>query len=185
MIARPTKILLEELHILYADDVAVNRMNFAKDNYYKPKNGGEWSGEITLWKDRLGARCEAAGKLYFNPVSWNLYIHHLPDFDNFIDVKGVQHKHHCMIVQKDDPPHWAYVLVDASEHPIYDVVGWCWGWEAKQTGLTDPSRENRPAHFISRENQIMKPPHTLWELLRGLQKARLDWEGDTLPPQQA
>ncbi len=114
---------------------------------------------------------EVAGKLYLNPVIWNAFrsygsIHNLADLEDWIDVKTRTKSWHDLIVQEDDPPGWAYLLVYSNRHPVYQIVGWCWGWEAQQKKFWDDPAGGRAAYFVKRAETIMKPPEELFAIVR-------------------
>jgi hypothetical protein len=115
--------------------------------------------------DILGARCERAAKICFEPIVWNKLppaaaIGDVPDLGDFIDVKGVRLDEHCLVVKIGGVKmSWAYLLVSAENHPHYWLAGWLWGHEV----ATDDNLERsfgpyieRPAYRIHPE-QLHKP----------------------------
>ena len=163
-------ITLKAEHIEFADKIAARRrerglLRGARNghNIERP----EFSFEV------LGSRCEAAGKLFLNPVKWHAYsetVGGLPDLDDFIDVKGAPKSHHRMPVQQGQPDNWAYLLILGHNHPVYELVGWAWGFECKAgRELQDPVG-GMPAYWIDQSDPIMKPPQELFDELRRRQE---------------
>lgn len=85
----------------------------------------------------VGGRSEAAAWTYLFPIHWRWYIFgltRLPDLGKLIEVKGTESRgRQRLILPKKGgiapPSEWAYLLVDASQHPLYRMVGWLYGWE--------------------------------------------------------
>lgn len=149
------RITLTSEHIDYADNIGACRRGHAFVKNRKNHNGLIGSFDKLLHADRLGARCELAGKLFMNPIRWHALsdkISGLPDLGNFIDVKGVERPHHSLIVQKDDEEDFAFLLVDGSLHPDYLIVGWIWGREAKSDRFWKDPTGHRPAFFVARSS---------------------------------
>lgn len=99
-------VTLEPLHIEFADKIARWRRNAAVDRSRPAHNGAPVKYQAALSIDVLGARAEAAGKLYLNPIRWNAYaesVRDLADLGDWIDVKGRAKSWHDLIVQRDDP----------------------------------------------------------------------------------
>jgi len=162
-------LLPEDIEL--ADRVAVRRQEAAEQRGRKGHNGAASTGKNALALHVLGARTELAGKFYFHPkCHWNDFrdkIYRLPDLEDWIDVKGVDKFGYRLIVQKNDPPEWAYLLIVAQRHPIYDVIGWCWGHEAQQKRFwDDPQRTDRPAYYVGHREDFIKAPHLLYDELR-------------------
>jgi hypothetical protein len=144
-------VRLELSHIDFADNVAALRRSQAFMRARKAHNRAPTNFDGAFAIDRLGARCEVAGKLFLNPIVWHAYaerISGLPDLGDFIDVKGRSKDWHSLIVQKDDEDRWAFLLVDASGHPDYRMVGWLWGHEAKQQEFWNDPAGGRAAFFV-------------------------------------
>jgi len=133
---------------------------------------------IAEWYHILGYRGELAGFLVLNALdpamTWSRKANvdavgnKIADYDAFVDAKTAGQDLHGMPVQrydpeskkknKGDPPEWAYLFILGHEHPKYTVVGWCWGKEAQAAvPLTDPLGKERHAHFITKDNPILKP----------------------------
>ena len=165
-------IRLEKLHIDFADDLAARRRGAALEIERGAREGHEIERpEFDL--EVLGARCEAAGKLFLNPVKWHAFsrtVRDLPDLDDFIDVKGAPQAHHSLLVQEGQPDNFAYLLILGHAHPDYEIVGWAWGWECKKDReLSDPVG-GMPAYFVGQDESILKPPDELREILRERQQ---------------
>lgn len=172
-------VTMETLHIDFADKIAVKRRRNASDNNWRGSQGAPEDDAHALPLDILGARAEAAGKLYMNPVTWNAYSlrHTDADLDDFIDVKGVADSYRRLLISPKKPDHWAYLLVDASAHPEYQIVAWCWGHEGKQQKYWEVKRTDGGGYFIPRNDPIMKPPQELLEELRRRQNTRKGMAG--------
>lgn len=161
------KVRLERLHLSFADKVGFQRHQNAMVNGREPCNGAPNDPVTSLEMHIMGARCEAAGKVYYNPVKWHAYkpsgIRNLPDLEDWIDVKGRGKHWHHLVVQKDDDPSWAYVLVSAEDHPLYHIVGWLWGKEAMLKKFWDEPVPGRPAYFARRP---LRDPADLYREIR-------------------
>jgi hypothetical protein len=94
-----------------------------------------------------------------------------PDLEEWIDVKGVDEHHHRLIIGAEKNPDWAYLLVDATDHPTYEIVCWCWGHEGKQELYWEVHREDGGGYFIRRDNPMMKSPQELMDIIRERQRA--------------
>lgn len=159
-------VRLTKDEIRFADSVGRAFHDQAKKRNRQPRNGAPIDDHEALAIHILGARCEYAGKLYCDPVVWHTEIlddvRNTADLEDWIDIKGIEKSHYRLMVQKDDQENWAYFLVDGTLHPLYKMIGWCWGHEAKQKQYWDDPKGGRPAYFVPRTAPIMKPP---WELL--------------------
>jgi hypothetical protein len=137
--------------IEYADNIAALRQGTAFLKRRANANGLIGSFDQLLAIHRMGARCEAAGKLYMNPIRWHAFagrIKGLPDLGDFIDVKGRSRASYDLPVQKDDEDDFAFLLITAESHPDYAIHGWAWGREAKNDQFWDDPKGGRPAYFM-------------------------------------
>lgn len=158
-----------------AVEVGVRRQRDAEAKHRAAHNNAPTNHDDALALNIMGARCEAAAVLFFRPVLWHALkprIHRLPDLDTFIDVKGVDKPTHKMIVQENDPPEWAYVLVDGHAHPRYEIVGWCWGHAAQNPihWVAQSARIRGAAYFINRFDGVIDDVDLLTPILRERQR---------------
>lgn len=146
--------------ILYADILALKRQASSdRSGGRVPMRGAPRGYAKELQLNIIGCRCECAGFLYCCNVcpriccpEWHAFVDNpvgLPDFDDWVDVKGRSEHWHEMPVQSSDPPDRAYTLVRAHAHPLYEIVGWCYGWEAHQLKRSDPTGRDAPAHWVN------------------------------------
>ena len=152
--------------IEYADNIAALRQGTAFFKNRVNANGLTGSFDQFLAINRLGARCEAAGKIYLNPIRWHAFaeqIKGLPDLGDFIDVKGRSRASYDLPVQKDDEDDFAFLLITAESHPVYAIHGWAWGREAKDDRFWDDPKGGRPAYFMDQE--LLRPPEELHALV--------------------
>jgi hypothetical protein len=157
-----------------AHEAAVKRRQSAIDNRRPPRNGSPDGGDKAFAIDLLGTCTERISKDYMDPIQWNAFTANpskgIPDLQKYrlmIDVKGRSKSHYELPVQINGcHDNWAYLLVTAVEGNKYafDIRGWCWGWEARSVGVTDPSKQNMPAYFVPQNHAVMKPPAELWKL---------------------
>ena len=71
------------------------------------------------------------------------------DVGGIVEVRTRTKDWHALIVHPQDKDEAPYVLVDASQTPVFRLVGWVYGKEGKQQKFwSDPSGKNRPAFFI-------------------------------------
>ena len=165
---RPPLVTLEPWQVKFADSVARRRQDAAERRRRQSVNGGASEGEEAFYNHILGCRGEAACKLWLNPISWQAYaerISNLPDLGDFIDVKAVENPKHRLLVQAEAKTHWAYVLALGHRHPRWEMVGWCWGSEAKKREYWRDPKGGRPAYFVPRER--LRPISELWAIVRG------------------
>ena len=166
-----TKILLRPDQIEFADYIGNKRQDTAEARRLRGNHGLVAGLERQRWLHILGARCEMAAWRYLGPMPWNCYVFDpsdLPDLSDWIEVKGVEHPNDTLIVppKKNNvrpPLHWAYVLVNGCDHPLYEVVGWRWGHEFLDDAHVDQS--------IPRPTWRARPPYR--EPIELLEEVRL------------
>jgi hypothetical protein len=131
-------------------------------------NGWEPTFAEALANDRVAACAEHAAKLWLDMaggVEWDQFGIGRPDLAGFIDVKAVDVSSHCLIVQKKYPRAWAYLLVDATFEPDFEIVGWLWGDAAKRDDWwrvrQSRTGKDRSAYFIERKH--LWAPEQLFE----------------------
>lgn len=167
------EIELRALHIEFAETLARRRQSAAIKRMRPARNGAPFDGSDALQYHRLGCFGEAAAKVFLNPVTWNAFaadVSDLPDLDDFIDVKTCRKASYRLIVQQDSPPNWASLLVCSERHPIYTMVGWAWGHEAKKPEhWCDPNGDGY-AFFVPQ--RLLHPPEELIDVLRERQRER-------------
>jgi hypothetical protein len=164
----PVRITPPQNVIDYADNVAALRRSRAFLWRLKNADGLVGDFDTLLAMDRMGARCEAAGKLYLNPIHWHACTERFkgaPDLGDFIDVKGRYRDTDDLIIQKDDQDRFAYLFVSAEHHPDYLIFGWAWGHEAKQEQWWRDPRGRNPAYFMPVED-LPHPPDELLSLVQ-------------------
>jgi len=145
-------ITLGPQQIACADEIARKRQGAAVLRQRPAHNGAPVDYERALSINVSGARCEMAGWKWLRPIKWHALaedIGSLPDLGDFIDVKGISKSRHKLIVQKNDPPDWAYLLICSEQHPRYEIVGWLWGREAQQERYWGDPAGGRPAFFVN------------------------------------
>lgn len=161
------KIRLSQAQISFADAVAAQRQTNADRYNFAGHNGAAGHGHGALALHILGSRCEVAAKSYLDPVEWNQYDMNRPDFNDWIDVKGIQKRWHKLTVQRRANDHYAYFLVYGGDHPDYEMLGWCFGHEAKKPVFwADPTGQCRPAYFVPASAQCFKSAEQLRDLIR-------------------
>jgi hypothetical protein len=75
---------------------------------------------------------------------------HEGDLPGGVEVRTTTHAAGRLILHPTDPDDRRYILVVATL-PIFDVVGWCYGRDAKRPEhWADPTGNNRPAFFTPR-----------------------------------
>lgn len=160
-------VTLSEYQIGFADGIAYARRKSAIENDRKPRNGSPTDRKKAMGRDTLGTRSEAAGHVWTG-LNWNALatrISGLPDLGDWIDIKGRSKAHYDLPVPKDGKPHWAYVLVDASAHPVYRIVGWLMGEEAMLDKFWDDPSGEGPAFFVP-QNKLHTPQDLLAEIAK-------------------
>jgi hypothetical protein len=167
------RITLSDRQMDHGFAVACIRRGTACLNGLKHTNGWKPSFAEALFTDRVAACAELAAKIWLNPASpsgkveWDRYGIGKPDLADFVDVKAVENPYHCLIVQKAARNAWAYLLVDATDEPTFEIVGWMWGRDAKRDDWWKPrvvDGEDRSAYFVKREHLF--PLDSLYEEVR-------------------
>lgn len=134
-------IRLSEAETEIADRVGKRRQEIAVAKNRSSRNVNIGDESASLAANIRGARAEVAAKVFLNPVVWHALtdgkIEGLPDLGDFIDVKSMAKPHHSLLVQADNNSDFAYFLVDVSAPPLYVMIGWMWGHEAKQPDFWD------------------------------------------------
>lgn len=168
-----TIVELAERHIAFCLDSARKRQGNAVRESLKPHNNAPNDPATALRLHFRGLKGECAAYLYLRPITWLVFREGRdfvePDLQRgslCIDVKCREKNHHRLMVQKDDDASWAYVLACAHAQPVYGLVGWCYGHEAKQGRFWEDPKGGRPAYFIGAHNPVMKPMAELLRLVR-------------------
>lgn len=163
----PVRILLTPERVDYADNVGGFRRSRGFVWGLRNANGLKGSYDDLLAIDRMGARCEAAGKVYLNPIPWHALTEkfkNAPDLGDFIDVKGRWRDTDDLIVHKDAKSRFAYLFISAEHHPEYLIFGWAWGCEVKQDRyLRKPS--DRPEAYYMPRDDLPHSPEELREIV--------------------
>jgi hypothetical protein len=169
---KPSWLVLEKEDWEEADKYAHQRRDLAIKLNRPPRNGAPQSDV----PDIVGMRCEMAGWLYLKPILWKkktvVDVRGLPDYevgDLIIDCKGRSQSWYDLMVQFDDPCHWAYLLVRGHDHPRYEISGWCWGRELQDHHKHDYAG-GRPAYFVKQDDPIIKSPVLLLDEVRKRQR---------------
>jgi len=165
-------VVLTDEQTAFADKVTQWRIDNAVANNRVARNNQPHDRALRWQHNLFGTRCEAAAKIYFNPIQWLAYqpygFYGKPDLGSYIDVKGVDKPHHSLIVQFErngGHKDWVYVLVDATFHPTYSIIGWCWGEEVMIKKYEADPVGGRAAYFIDRDDPIVKPPCVLHDAI--------------------
>jgi len=164
-------LTLDDEQTAHADHVARMRQDSAVKHRRKPKNGAPLDAGSQIRINYEGARAERAGKAYLDFVFWHELaddLRNLPDLHDFIDVKGTILAMGNLVVQLDDPAHWAYLLVRIHRFPQCEVTGWAWGHEAQKPQLREELQKGRPAYVM---RHGLRPPSELYDELRRRQAA--------------
>lgn len=163
---KPWIVRITPVQIAHSDAVAHARFRRAREVGRIPAN----NAPIDVRLDIKGMRCEQAAAAAFVGIYWHDYVtkdvRNLPDLSDFIDVKGIDHPHHRLIVQQEHnggKKHWAYLLVDGSHHPDYEICGWVWGRSAMRDDFEDcPVAGREPAFYLPKA--VLSDPRSLYEL---------------------
>jgi len=127
----------------------------------RPKNGAPTDVARALAITEQGYYGEAAGMIYLSPIKWwierLLDVRGVPDLGAIIDVKTRRAAWQDLPVQRDDEPHWIYVLAHVAELPRVCLVGWCYGHEAKQDRFWGDPAGGRPAYWVPKDDPILRP----------------------------
>lgn len=161
------RITLTLAQVASADTLARMRQNSAVSNRRRTGNGATSEPTQALNMHIMGARAEMAARIYLGPVEWNAYtdgsVHGLPDFQDWIDVRGRAKDYYELIVKPADRPDLAYVLISTEKHPTYWLRGWVWGSEAKNPRFWKDPGTGRPAFFVPA--QELRPMHEMYDMV--------------------
>jgi hypothetical protein len=164
-------ITLVDKRLAFCREIAQARRDNALNERRLPKNHASENYSKALAMDMLGLLGEAASMIYLSPCTWHHYktgdLRELADINDFIDVKTCEDVRHRMIVQDDDSAEWAYVFACAAESPKICLVGWCWGRDAKVKKFWDDPGTSRPAYWVGRKAEILRPMSELRIHLHG------------------
>jgi DNA polymerase I-like protein with 3'-5' exonuclease and polymerase domains len=139
----------------YAEEIARKRTTFARKIGRKHTNTPvQFSDEHAFKLDRESCPSELACSLMLGEdAKWVAYtegsVSGLPEITwrgLSIDVKAIQKSHHKLIVKKNDPVGWIFVLAlrEGSKHTM---LGWVSGERAKQAEFWDDPVGGRAAFF--------------------------------------
>jgi hypothetical protein len=147
--------------IEYADYVAALRKGTAFFKGWAHRNGLAGTFDELFALERMGTRCEVAGKVCLNPIRWNAFAERtkgLADLGDFIDVKGCARESDRLVVQRDAREDFAFLQVCAARHPDYIIGKWVWGREAKQERFWTALKPGRPAYVLDpwREHEELR-----------------------------
>jgi hypothetical protein len=161
---------------LMADDVADGhelagmRRQSGIDRNRPAENGAPTQADEAMRLDLIGAMAEEAGYVYFRPVKWAKFIsgrlNNEPDFHDFIEMKGRPQSWHELPIQRKGIPDRAYVLALGHNHPVWELVGWCWGHEGMRAEFLKDPAGGRPAYFVPQEIVRRRQMGELFEILR-------------------
>lgn len=137
-------------------------------------NGGpELNFEMMRDERRRGLRSELAFRRFLrlvergDEIPWSVLslLKGLPDFSDFINVKSRRLARFNMNIKPNEDPQRAYLCVCVEAHPRYRLVGWCWGHEARQLGLTSYGEAaGNPCFAVKEWDAIMKSPYELRDM---------------------
>lgn len=155
------KVYMLPEHAERADKIAFLRQHYAEQKRRPGKNGAPAVGAEAYAMDQLGVRCEYAVHMLWPRMPWNWFLEILGpaefEYGNLkIDVKGIKHPDHRLILQRDDDPEWLYVLVSGAQHPFYEVLGWNKGSALMKPEFWKDPTGRRPAYFVP-QRELLAP----------------------------
>lgn len=169
-------IKLTEEQEKYAEKIGRDRQRNAELRGANATNILPSALQIHIW----GAKAEYAASLYLNTkVSTNLYTidqYHNPsykdsrgtDLHNGVEVRSTSYPYGELVVRKKDWDFVPYLLV-FRKSPVYTLIGWCYGYEAKQSKYwKDVGNYGRPAWFVPQDD--LHPVRTLKQTLEENEK---------------
>ncbi len=177
----PPRITLIPKRVAWCLRLARARDRNAQERGRRPGNFAPNTPEKAFALHVRGAYGEAAGMLCLLPRKWNLFqytgLHDLPDYDDWVDMKTAERRYRTthLIVQQDDPIEWAYCLCFPDPHPIYELAGWCYGYEAREHGTKgDLSGKGRDwTYNVPHNHKIIKPMEELRRLMHARYKCAI------------
>lgn len=157
-------ITLNKIQIRFCLDIAMQRYDNAIKEGRKPANNAPTDPATALKLGELGLMGEGASVVYikreYGPVKWNYFktgsLADVADIEDWIDAKATRYTRHSLMLQRNDPPQWAYILACCEQFPRIALMGWCWGHEARSFPISDPVG-GRPAHFVPPRAPCLKP----------------------------
>lgn len=153
------EITLTEADLALAQETA-NKRN-AENRRVNRRDGKVLSNSLDI--DLQGARSELAvaralnlkwdGAFLADEV-WKVWKTTGCDVQN-LEVRSTLHQNGRLILHPKDKDEAPYILVIASKHPTYQLVGWCFGREGKIQEYWHDVGYGRPCYFVPR-NKLKK-----------------------------
>jgi hypothetical protein len=139
----------------------------------RPQGGQPHDLEVRIREGILGGRGEASARRWIGKQPrWRILeplpppgSPRMPDFGDDIDVKTVYYRRAQLWLTPNCPPDYIYLLVSASLHPVYRIIGWCYGKEMMLQKYWNQDAPREPAWVINQDNPILKAPKMLHEML--------------------
>jgi hypothetical protein len=160
---------LHPARVAFCDYYAQKRQDDAVEARRQAGRGAPEDPVEALHINKIGLYAEAINMLHLSPVKvWHFYkkgsLHHLPDFEDWIDSKCNQRKYpiNYLIIDEDDDPTWAYILT----YPMPDTnlltycsAGWCFGRaaQARQDYFRSLNPRRPPAFNVPHDSPILMP----------------------------
>lgn len=172
-------------YVQLADLIGVKRQRSA-DLHRRPQgNNASDDPTVSLWRHIWGARAELAAVLRLHPKVWFAFKRSVAEFssysakalaevDGWIDVKMIRRANHNLLIPHVElRPDRAFLLVDCSNHPNYEFVGWCMGSDVPRLGTETEPQPGRPCWRVIRSIVARSPVEALANSMPALPNWRL------------
>jgi hypothetical protein len=154
-------IKLSFMEMALASYVGTQRKTWAVFKGLDGKHGA-LEGEGTWETDVIASQCELAvakaTKLY-----WHASVGRVdePDVGGYIEVRSIRERSHRLVLNKPDSDDAPYVLVFA-QPPYFEIMGWCYGREAKLEANWKPKNNGTRCYFV--EQSVLRKSGSLPEV---------------------
>lgn len=158
-------VRLTDQEVAHCYEIGAKRFRYNREHGNSSHDNTDGS-HYTALADGKAMCFEGAFHRWAPQLAWHEYsedgnFRNLPDFDTFIDVKGVRKPSHRLIVQIDEDTgrvkghnDWAYVKVVNLAPPAdnqFEVVGWTWGSNIIRPENKETPYNGWPGFFYSGE----------------------------------
>jgi hypothetical protein len=167
-------IPLSRQNIEWVDDISYGKAVESHTNENaRPQGGQPHDLEVRIREGRLGGRGEAAVRRWVGKrPRWRILDplprygeKRIPDFGDNIDVKTVYYPRAQLWLTPNCPPEYIYLLVSSNLHPVYRIIGWCYGEEMMLQKYWNADAPREPAWVINQDNPLLKTPASLYEMI--------------------
>jgi hypothetical protein len=137
--------------VVQASTVGLRRRIASMQQSFGERNGVARKGAAERWYYNIVGACGELAVAKAVNAYWPSAINQAKDeadVGHDIQVRCLAEPHYDLIVRKDDPDYFRYVLC-VGEPPTLTLVGWVWGFEAKRPEwLYDRGERNEECYWV-------------------------------------